>query len=61
MKEETEKGFFCYNLKVSDPQCLECIWLEWSERTLSCLNRKKMICSLHIEEIFGNLTTNTIN
>jgi hypothetical protein len=61
MEEKLLKNHFCYNLKLPDLQCQQCIWLEWNERNLSCLNRKRMICSLYVEEVFGNLISKTLN
>ncbi len=61
MEEKSEKPPFCYNLKLPDTQCHQCIWLEWNQKGLNCLNRKRMVCTLYIEEVFGNLVTKTIN
>ena len=61
MEEKLEKTPFCYNLKLPDTQCHQCIWLEWNQKGLNCLNRKRMVCTLYIEEVFGNLVTKTIN
>lgn len=61
MEEKFEKTSLCYNLKLPDSQCHQCIWLEWNQKGLNCLNRKRMVCNLYIEEIFGNLMTKTIN
>lgn len=61
MEERSPENTFCFNLKLPDLQCQQCIWLEWNEKSLSCLNRKRMICSLYVEEIFGDLITKTVN
>lgn len=61
MEEKFQDNQFCYNLKLPDPQCHHCIWLEWSEKSSNCLNRKRMICCLYIEEVFQNLIPKTIN
>ena len=61
MEEKLQKNTFCYNVKLPDLQCQQCIWLEWNEIDLSCLNRKRMICSLYMEEVFGNFIPKTVN
>jgi len=61
MEEKWQESQYCYNLKLPDSQCHQCIWLEWSESTSNCLNRKRMVCSLYIEEVFGNLLSKTVN
>jgi hypothetical protein len=61
MEGKRRKNHFCYNVKLPDLQCHQCIWLEWSEKELDCLNRKQMICSLYIEEVFGALIPKTVN
>jgi hypothetical protein len=61
MDEKLQENHFCYNIKLPDDQCYRCIWLEWSENTSNCLNRKRMICSLYIEEVFGDFIPKTVN
>ena len=61
MEGQNRKGDFCLNLKLPDNQCQQCIWLEWSKEDSCCLNRKRMICNLYVEEVFGNLISKTIN
>jgi hypothetical protein len=61
MKEKSENRRFCFNLKLPDHQCQQCIWLEWNEDASTCLNRKRMICNLYVEEVFGNLVSERIN
>jgi hypothetical protein len=61
MENKFQDSIYCYNLKLPDTQCQECIWLEWSEKTLTCLNRKRMICNIYIEEVFGKLIPKTVN
>jgi hypothetical protein len=61
MEEKLSENHFCYNLKLPDPQCHQCIWLEWSETALTCRNRKRMICDLYVEEVFGNSISKTVN
>lgn len=61
MKGTSERNSFYRNWKVPDPQCRECLWKEWSPKKSTCLNRKRFICSLYVEEKFGNPTPNTIN
>ena len=61
MEERGQKAQVCYNLKLPDSQCHHCIWLEWNQNGLNCLNRKRMVCTLYIEEVFGNLIPKTIN
>jgi hypothetical protein len=61
MEEKRPERQFCYNLKLSDPQCQHCLWLEWNESNLACRNRKQMVCDLYLEEVFGNLISNTLN
>ena len=61
MKEKVQKTPVCYNLKLPDSQCQHCIWLELNQNGLNCLNRKRMVCTLYIEEVFGNLVPKTIN
>ena len=61
MEGKWQENPSCFNLKLPDLQCQQCIWLEWNEKSLTCLNRKRMICSLYVEEIFGDLLPKTIN
>ncbi|MBI4764999.1 MAG: hypothetical protein HY787_10390 [Deltaproteobacteria bacterium] len=61
MEEKPQKNQVCYNVKLPDSQCYHCIWLEWNQNRLYCLNRKRMVCNLYIEEVFGELVTKTIN
>jgi hypothetical protein len=61
MEERRQKTQICYNLKLPDSQCHQCIWLEWNQTGLNCLNRKRMVCVLYVEEIFGNLVTKSMN
>lgn len=61
MEEKLQRAQFCYNLKLPDSQCHQCIWLEWNQSGLNCLNRKRMVCILYVEEVFGNLVTKTVN
>lgn len=61
MEEKQQKHQVCYNVKLPDSQCHQCIWLEWNQNRLSCLNRKRMVCNLYIEEIFGGLVSKTVN
>ena len=61
MEEKMQKNTFYYNVKLPDLQCQQCIWLEWNEKDLSCLNRKRMICGLYVEEVFGNFIPKTVN
>ena len=61
MEEKWQKTQICYNVKLPDSQCYQCIWLEWSQDGLDCLNRKRMVCTLYIEEVFGNLIPKTLN
>jgi hypothetical protein len=61
MEEKIEEKQYCYNFKLPDPQCQQCIWLEWNAATLTCQNRKRMICDLYIEEVFGTLISKTLN
>lgn len=61
MEEKAEKTPVCFNMKLPDNQCCRCIWLEWSEKGTDCQNRKHMVCTLHIEEIFGDLIPKTLN
>lgn len=51
----------CHNVKMPDPQCRYCLWLEWDHQYSNCQNRKKIICALYVDEVFGNLITKTIN
>jgi hypothetical protein len=41
------------------PECNGCIWYEREERNSDCLNRKKIICKLYIEKLFGDLKAGT--
>ncbi len=61
MEEKVVKDHICYNVKLPDSQCHQCIWLEWNQNQLKCLNRKRMVCNLFIEETFGSLVTKTVN
>jgi hypothetical protein len=61
MEGKRQRTHFCYNLRLPDLQCQQCIWLEWSEKELSCLNRKRMICNLYVEEVFGDIVPKTLN
>ena len=61
MEEKLQKTEGSYNLKLPDSQCHQCIWLEWTQNGLNCLNRKRMVCTLYIEEAFRNLIPKTIN
>jgi hypothetical protein len=61
MDGNRQRNHFCYNVKLPDLQCQQCIWLEWSDKERSCLNRRRMICNLYIEEVFGDTVSKTIN
>jgi|GEM_PF-1355344 hypothetical protein len=61
MEEKEEKISVCFNHKLPDVQCGYCIWLEWTDDGLDCLNRKKMVCSLYLEELFGENISKTLN
>ncbi len=61
MEEKTTKPLVCYNLKLPHSECAHCIWLEWNEDGFACLNRKQMVCPVHVEEIFGDLIPKTLN
>lgn len=61
MEDKIPEYPVCFNLKLPDPQCQQCIWLEWNENALTCQNRKRMICGLYIEEVFGAMISNTVN
>jgi hypothetical protein len=61
MEEKLEEREYCYNVKLPDPHCQHCIWLEWNTATLTCSNRKRMICDLYIEEVFGSFISKTLN
>ena len=61
MEEKALKDPICYNLKLPDSQCHQCIWLEWNQNRMKCLNRNRMVCNLYVEEVFGSLVTKTVN
>jgi hypothetical protein len=61
MEEKNWERAWCHNIKMPDPQCQYCLWLEWNPQYSQCKNRKKIICTLHVEEVFGALGTKTIN
>lgn len=61
MEEKEEKIPFCFNHKLPHYKCGYCVWLEWTDDGMDCLNRKKMVCALHIEEVFGETLTKTLN
>ena len=61
MEEKGDKLPVCFNHKLPDSQCCYCVWLEWSEDGTDCRNRKKMVCTLHIEDVFGDLIPKTLN
>lgn len=61
MQEKAKETLHCYNLKIPDPQCQDCIWLEWDRQNGRCKNRQKIICNLYVDEVFGSLSTQTIN
>ncbi len=61
MEEKAREWMPCLNLKMPDPQCQHCLWLELSPKTLHCTNRQKIICTLYVDEVFGALSTKSIN
>jgi hypothetical protein len=61
MEEKVREWMPCLNLKMPDPQCQQCLWLELNPETLHCNNRQKIICNLYVEEVFGALGTKSIN
>ncbi|MCU0578916.1 MAG: hypothetical protein MUF69_05145 [Desulfobacterota bacterium] len=61
MEEKERVWGYCHNLKMPDPQCQYCLWLEWNSQYSHCKNRKKIICALHVDEVFGTLSSKTIN
>jgi hypothetical protein len=61
MEEKAREWMPCLNLKMPDPQCQHCIWLELNTETSHCRNRKKMVCTLYVDEVFGALSSKSIN
>ena len=61
VEEKEREGCYCHNVKMPDPQCQYCLWLEWNSQYSLCKNRNKIICALYVEEVFGTLSTKTIN
>ena len=45
--------------RSSMPECNGCIWYERDGRNSDCINRKKIICRLYIEKLFGDLNAGT--
>jgi hypothetical protein len=61
LEEKERERAFCHNLKVPDPQCHSCLWLEWNSQYSHCKNRKKIICGLYVDEVFGALGSKALN
>ena len=61
MEEKVRVKLPCHNLKMPDPQCQDCLWLEWNAQYSNCQNRQKIICTLYVDEVFGHLVPKTIN
>ena len=61
MEGKAREWLPCLNLKMPDQQCQHCIWLELNPETSNCRNRKKMVCALYVDEVFGSLSTKSIN
>ncbi|MBF0495648.1 MAG: hypothetical protein HQK58_03580 [Deltaproteobacteria bacterium] len=36
--------------------CVYCIWFEWDQDMLTCLNRNSIICQIHYQEVIPGST-----
>jgi hypothetical protein len=54
MNDVIKGGAFLLVDNLKDAKCKSCPWLEWDGRRQACLNRKNMVCSLYLAEIFDH-------